>query len=151
VSRRTEGQQHSLRSTQLNAPYGSRLFQDQSLSAYTTKGFTGQYNDPTSGLDYYVSRYYDPVAGVLLSADIKAGNMQGMNPYGYVSNNPETKNDPTGKYFVPPGNGNGGHHHRVSNLEIVSKSEVEGRQPHQKALCHPIQILCHTSPGGFRI
>jgi RHS repeat-associated protein len=37
------------------------------MSAYTTKGFTGQYNDPTSGLDYYVSRYYDPVASVFLS------------------------------------------------------------------------------------
>jgi hypothetical protein len=31
----------TLRSTQLYAPYGSRLFQDQSMSAYTTKGFTG--------------------------------------------------------------------------------------------------------------
>jgi RHS repeat-associated protein len=58
----------TLRSTQLYAPYGSRLFQDQSMSAYTTKGFTGQYNDPTSGLDYYVSRYYDPVAGVFSPA-----------------------------------------------------------------------------------
>jgi RHS repeat-associated protein len=90
----------SLRSTQLYAPYGSRLFQDQSMSAYTTKGFTGQYNDPTSGLDYYVSRYYDPVAGVFLSADKAQGNLQGMNPYGYVSNNPETKNDPTGQRIV---------------------------------------------------
>jgi RHS repeat-associated protein len=50
--------------TQLYAPYGSRLYQDQSMRAYTTKGFTGQYNDPTSGLDYYVSRFYDPVAGI---------------------------------------------------------------------------------------
>ncbi len=58
----------TLRSTQLYAPYGSRLFQDQSMSAYTNKGFTGQYNDPTSGLDYYVSRYYDPVANVFLSS-----------------------------------------------------------------------------------
>lgn len=38
---------------------------------------TGQYTDPTSGLDYYVSRYYDPVAGIFLSADTKEGNAQG--------------------------------------------------------------------------
>jgi RHS repeat-associated protein len=76
------------------------------MSAYTTKGFTGQYNDPTSGLDYYISRYYDPVASIFLSADIKAGNMQGMNPYGYVGGNPETTNDPTGQMVArPPGGG----------------------------------------------
>jgi RHS repeat-associated protein len=34
-----------------------------------TKGFTGQYNDAVSSLDYYGSRYYDRVAGVFLSAD----------------------------------------------------------------------------------
>jgi RHS repeat-associated protein len=98
----------TLRSTQLYAPYGSRLFQDQSLSAYTTKGFTGQYNDPTSGLDYYVSRYYDPVASVFLSADTVLGNGVGLNPYGYVSNNPETYTDPTGQMVVPPGGGGSG-------------------------------------------
>jgi hypothetical protein len=40
------------------------------------------------------------VASVFLSADIKAGNMQGMNPYGYVGGNPETKNDPTGQRYA---------------------------------------------------
>jgi hypothetical protein len=34
---------------------------------YPLKGFTEQYNNPTSGLDSYVSRYYDPMAGVFLS------------------------------------------------------------------------------------
>ncbi len=62
----------------------------------TNKGFTGQYNDTLTGLDYYGARYYDQKVGVFLSADSMQGNLQGMNPYGYVSGNPETKNDPTG-------------------------------------------------------
>jgi RHS repeat-associated protein len=72
------------------------------------KGYTGQYSNPLTGLDYYVSRYYDPVAGIFLSADTKEGNAQGMNPYAYVAQNPETLTDPSGQYFAPPGgNGNG--------------------------------------------
>jgi len=48
------------------------------------------------------------VAGVFLSADTKEGNAQGMNPYAYVAQNPETLTDPSGQYFAPPGgNGNG--------------------------------------------
>ncbi len=88
-------------------PYGNA--RDYQGTINTAKGFTGQYTDSLTGLDYYGSRYYDQVAGVFLSADVKQGNMQGMNPYAYVGGNPETKNDPTGEYFAPPGgNGNGG-------------------------------------------
>jgi len=69
------------------------------------KGYTGQYADPLSGFDYYNARYYDPVAGVFLSADTVQGNMQGMNPYAYVGGNPETYTDPTGNMYAPPGGG----------------------------------------------
>jgi len=62
----------------------------------TNKGYTGQYNDPLSGLDYYVARYYDPVVGLFLSADTVEDNVHGMAPYAYVAGNPETYNDPTG-------------------------------------------------------
>jgi RHS repeat-associated protein len=41
----------------------------------TNKGFTGQYNDTLTGLDYYNARYYDPVVGVFLSADTVQGNL----------------------------------------------------------------------------
>lgn len=62
------------------SPYGTAVSHNgNDMSLYTTKGFTGQYTDPTSGLDYYVARYYDPVAGIFLSADTKEGNAQGMN------------------------------------------------------------------------
>ena len=73
------------------------------MPTYTMKGFTGQYADTVTGLDYYNARYYDPVAGVFLSADRVQGNMQEVNPYGYVGGNPETDTDPTGKYYAPPG------------------------------------------------
>ena len=99
----------TLLSNQVFAPYGKPLSHNgNSLSQYTNKGFTGQYNDPTSGLDYYVSRYYDPVSGVFLSADKTLGDATGMNPYSYVGNNPETNNDPSGQAYIPPGGGGGG-------------------------------------------
>ncbi len=62
----------------------------------TNKGYTGQYNDPLSGLDYYVARYYDPVVGLFLSADTMQSNLLGFDPYAYVGENPETLTDPTG-------------------------------------------------------
>jgi RHS repeat-associated protein len=95
-------------SNQVFSPYGTQLSQNGNFSQYTNKGFTGQYTDPTSGLDYYILRYYDPVAGVFLSADTKEGNAQGMNPYAYVAQNPETLTDPSGQMIdCGPGCGNG--------------------------------------------
>src|SRR5579871_365104 len=73
----------------------------------TAKGFTGQYYDALTGLDYYNARYYDPAVGVFLSADQAQGNPQGMNPYGYVSGNPETWSDPRGTYAIDEGEGGG--------------------------------------------
>jgi RHS repeat-associated protein len=78
------------------------------MSNYTSKGFTGQYSDAVTGLDYYVSRYYDPVSGLFLSADRTEGNAQGMNPYAYVGGNPETASDPTGRMYAPPPPSGGG-------------------------------------------
>ncbi len=78
------------------APYGPSRYTQGSIN--TPKGYTGQYSDSLTGLDYYGSRFYDPVVGVFLSADKVEGDPQGMNLYGYVSGNPETASDPTGHY-----------------------------------------------------
>ena len=86
----------------------------------TNKGFTGQYADAT-GLDYYNAKYYDPVAGVFLLTDTVQGNAKGMNPYGYVGGNPETKNDPTGKMIVG-NNGNFGSIAPDGSLTIVTNA-----------------------------
>jgi RHS repeat-associated protein len=79
---------------QAYGPYGNTRYQAGTMG--TAKGFTGQYQDST-GLDYYGARYYDPVVGRFISADTVEGNMQGMDPYAYVGDNPETHNDPTGQ------------------------------------------------------
>jgi len=89
----------SVKGNQVFAPYGTGRYYKGNIN--TLKGFTGQYNDG-SGLDYYNARYYDPVAGVFLSADTVQGNAQGMNPYSYVGGNPETRTDPTGQRLVGP-------------------------------------------------
>ncbi len=68
----------------------------------TTKGYTGQYNDSLTQLDYYGARYYDPLVGVFLSADSVQGNLAGMNPYNYVGSNPQTNTDPNGEMYAPP-------------------------------------------------
>jgi RHS repeat-associated protein len=81
-------------------PYGKSQYQQGSMG--TSKGYTGQYTDNLSGLDYYGARYYDPVAGVFLSPDSVQGNESGMNPYAYVAGNPETLTDPTGQAVCAP-------------------------------------------------
>ena len=89
----------TLKGNQVFGPYGNaRSFQG---SINTAKGFTGQYNDSLTGLDYYGARYYDPVAGVFLSADKAVGNNAGANPYAYVGGNPESYSDPSGLIGVP--------------------------------------------------
>ena len=59
----------------------------------TSKGFTGQYADAATGLDYYGARYCDPQLGQFTSADT---TNDGLNRYGYVAGNPESDSDPTG-------------------------------------------------------
>jgi RHS repeat-associated protein len=81
-------------------PYGKARYQQGNRG--TSKGYTDQYNDNLSGLDYYGARYYDPVAGVFLSPDRVQGNDSGMNPYAYVAGNPETLTDPTGQAVCAP-------------------------------------------------
>ncbi len=74
--------------------YGNQRYVQGALG--TDKGYTGQFYDAVSGLYYYNARYYDPVMVQFLSADNVQGNAQGMDPYAYVADNPETLTDPTG-------------------------------------------------------
>jgi RHS repeat-associated protein len=83
---------------QIYDPYGNQRYTQGTMG--TDKGYTGQFQDAATGLDYYNARYYDPVMGQFLSADVKQGNAQGMDPYAYVNGNPETATDPTGQAGV---------------------------------------------------
>ena len=80
---------------QLYAPFGSIRY--TSGTAPTTEFFTGQRWDSTSGLAYYVARYYDPVSHQFISADTA---QDGLNRYSYVFDNPETATDPTGHWMA---------------------------------------------------
>ena len=95
----------ALKGNQLFGPYGLNRYFAGNIN--TAKGFIWQYNDGT-GLDYLNARYYDPVVGVFLSADMVQGNLQGMNPYAYVNGNPETHSDPSGRMFITEVGGGGG-------------------------------------------
>jgi RHS repeat-associated protein len=86
--------QSAIQGEQVYGPFGASSYQSGTIN--TAKGYTGQVHDGVSGLDYYVARYYDPVMGMFLSVDTVQGNQQGMNPYQYVGDNPETHNDPSG-------------------------------------------------------
>jgi RHS repeat-associated protein len=77
--------------SQLFGPYGGVRYSMGSLP--TARGFTGQYGDAATGLDYYNARYYDPALGQFASAD---SDLDGLNPFAYVHGNPETQGDPTG-------------------------------------------------------
>jgi RHS repeat-associated protein len=84
--------------SQLYGPYGNKRYSAGTMG--TAKGYTGQYADDLTGFDYYVARYYDPVSARFTSADTVLGNVQGADPYAYVNDNPEIRNDPSGN--CPP-------------------------------------------------
>jgi RHS repeat-associated protein len=63
-------------------------------------GFTGHVNDTNTGLVYMQQRYYDPVAGRLLSIDpitTDVNTANSFNRYNYASNNPYKFIDPDGR------------------------------------------------------
>jgi RHS repeat-associated protein len=84
--------------SQLYTPYGGTRYGNGTMP--TDYGFTGQRADATTGLDYYGARYYDPTVGQFTSADTV---MDGLNRYGYVSDNPISRTDPSGHTAVDGG------------------------------------------------
>lgn len=63
--------------------------------------FTGQEQDPETGLYFYNARYYNPVLGRFISPDSivpEPGNPQSLNRYSYVENNPVNRIDPSGHF-----------------------------------------------------
>src|SRR5579884_37656 len=73
----------------------------------TSYNFTGQRLDSETGLLYYGARYYDPMSGRFTQADLVLNNAEGMDPYAYVGENPESRTDPTGEMYAPPHPGAG--------------------------------------------
>src|SRR5579885_910460 len=137
----------ALSGNQAYGPYGHLRYNAGGLSGMaTSKGFSGQYSDAFSGLDYYNARYYEPAVGIFLSADSKEGNTMGMDPYMYVGGNPETYNDPTGQYYAPPPQGNGNPPPTCAQVYPYCKSVPDGNgsnPPPTKPTNHGVKL-----PGG---
>ncbi len=89
----------SVSAVQLFLPYGASGFAWGTMP--TAHNYTDQLLDSVMGLLYYGARWYDPLADQFVSADSVQGNPSGMNPYGYVTGNPETLTDPTGQEACP--------------------------------------------------
>ena len=71
-------------------------------TALTTRGYTGHEQLDAVGLIHMNGRVYDPQLGRFLSADPfvqDASNLQALNPYSYVQNNPLSFMDPTGHFL----------------------------------------------------
>ncbi len=87
-------------------PYGE-LWEEQTdpLADVIPFRFTGKEYDEETGLYYYGARYLDPKRGRWMSSDPA---MDGMNWYGYCSNNPLKYVDPTGlaEVYADDVNGN---------------------------------------------
>ena len=66
-------------------------------------GFTGHVNDSDTGLVYMQQRYYDPIAGRMLSIDpvtTDANTGGSFNRYAYANNSPYKYIDPDGRFGV---------------------------------------------------
>ena len=79
-------------------PFGETRYNSGDATNYK---YTGQEEDPETGLYYYGARYYDPIIGRFISADTVVPNFtnpQSLNRYSYVENNPLRYIDPTGHF-----------------------------------------------------
>jgi RHS repeat-associated protein len=76
------------------SPYGTVDYTWGSMP--TSYNYAGERLDSQTGLLYDNFRYYDPVSGRFVRSDNVQDNSNGMDPYAYVGDNPETRNDPTG-------------------------------------------------------
>ena len=82
-------------------PFGD---EDESVgdSTLNSRGFTGHEQDPESGLDYMLARYYSSSLGRFMEVDpsrngVRPADPQSWNRYAYVRNNPLSAIDPDGQ------------------------------------------------------
>ena len=80
-------------------PFGETQYNSGDVTNYK---YTGQEEDPETGLYYYGARYYDPVIGRFISPDsiVQAPeDPQTLNRFSYCVNNPIIYTDPNGHIF----------------------------------------------------
>ena len=73
------------------------------VAAYNPFRYRGYRYDGDTRLYYLQSRYYDPVVGRFINADVYASTGQGFighNMFSYCGNNPENRNDSEGRKWI---------------------------------------------------
>ncbi len=70
-----------------SGPFGEPLRRSGAMAAANPYRFSTRYHDDETGLIYYGHRYYHPGLGRWLSRD-PLGEPGGLNPYGFVANDP---------------------------------------------------------------
>ena len=90
------------------SPYGTGDYSWGTMP--TTYNYATQRLDSQTGLLYDNFRYYDPLIGRYVRSDNVQDNATGMDPYAYVGDNPESRNDPTG--------------HRMLGVDGVSEGNI---------------------------
>ena len=83
-------------------PYGDILKTHQTGQTNEKYLSTEHERDPSTGLDYRLARYSDPIVGRFLSVDPLAHKFPHMSPYAAFNNNPIFFTDPTGMAPEPP-------------------------------------------------
>jgi RHS repeat-associated protein len=78
-------------------PYGSLA--SRTGTETTPLGYTGEYTDAESGLQYLRARYYDPASGQFLTRDPLVD--QTGQPYAYADGDPVDNTDPSGQVSMP--------------------------------------------------
>ncbi|MCQ4087558.1 RHS repeat-associated core domain-containing protein [Saccharibacillus sp. JS10] len=91
-------------------------------------GYSGEYWDEDTGLQYLRSRWYDPSIGRFIQEDTFEGYVNrpsSLNPYTYVENNPLVRIDPSGHdWNRSAGSGGGGARMTPSSPSTGSRSSA---------------------------
>lgn len=90
------------RTLEFNSATSSFRWTYATAPSQTDRGFTGHEMLDAVGLVHMNGRIYDPTLGRFLSVDPivqEAGNLQNLNRYSYVLNNPLSMTDPSGFFF----------------------------------------------------
>ncbi|MDR2722132.1 MAG: RHS repeat-associated core domain-containing protein [Cellulomonadaceae bacterium] len=72
-------------------------------SAAPQYGFTGEEQNPTTGLTFLRARYYNPTVGRFTQPDILRGSLStpgSLNRYAYALGDPVNRSDPSGMFSI---------------------------------------------------